>query len=79
MHWFPWSPHEKFVYNAFNFPFPKLCLILRDWFLIRFPANFQERFLISSASPNFVFLGGPKIKQFCFKQAYVDRENVNKI
>ena len=47
--------------------FPKFCLILKEWFLTRFPPNFQERFLMSSASPEFVFWG-PKIKQFCFKQ-----------
>ena len=64
-------------YSAFNFSFHKLCLILTDWFLIRFPPNFQERFLMSSTSPEFVFWG-PKIKQFCFKQVYVDRENVHK-
>ena len=47
--------------------FPKLCLILKEWFLTRFPPNFQERFLMFSASPEFVFLG-PTIKQFCVKQ-----------
>ena len=47
--------------------FPKFCLILKEWFLTRFPLNFQERFFMSSASPEFVFCG-PKIKQFCFKQ-----------
>ena len=31
--------------------FPKFCLILKEWFLTRFPPNFQERFLMSSASP----------------------------
>ena len=50
-------------YSAFNFSFHKLCLILKDWFLIRFPPNFQERFLMSTASPKFVYWG-PKIKQF---------------
>ena len=38
-------------------------LILKDWFLIRFPPNYGERFLMSSASPKFVFWG-PKIKSF---------------
>ena len=52
--------------SAFRNLFPKLCLILKEWFLTRFPPNFQERFLMSSASPEFVFWG-PKIKQFCFK------------
>ena len=47
--------------------FPKLSLIFIEWFLTRFSPNFQERFLMSSASPEFVFLG-PKIKQFCGKQ-----------
>ena len=55
------------LYSAFRNLFPKLCLILKEWFFTRFPPNFQERFLMSSASPEFVF-GGPKIKQFCFKQ-----------
>ena len=54
-------------YSAFRNVFPKLCLILKEWFLTRFPPNFQERFLMSSASPEFVFWG-PKIKQFCVKQ-----------
>ena len=40
---------------------------LKEWFLLRFPPNFQERFLMSSASPDFVFWA-PKIKQFCFEQ-----------
>ena len=53
-------------YSAFNFSFHKLCLILKDWYLIRFPPNFQERFLMPSANPEFVF-GGLKIQQFCFK------------
>ena len=44
-------------YSAFNFSFHKICLILTEWFLTRFPPNFQERFLMSSASPEFVFLG----------------------
>ena len=57
--------------------FPKLCLTGKEWFLTRFPPNFQERFLMSSASPEFVFWG-PKIKQFCFKQVLVDRENIHK-
>ena len=57
----------QYMYSAFNFSFHKLCLILKDWFLIRFPPNFQERFLMSSASPEFIFWG-PKIKQFYFKQ-----------
>ena len=38
------------MYSALKFSFHKLCLILIvlifDWFLIRFPQNFQERFLI---------------------------------
>ena len=59
--------HTKYPYSAFNFSFHKFSLILKDWFLIRLPPNFQERFLMSSASPEFVFWG-PKIKQFCFKQ-----------
>ena len=54
-------------YSAFRNFFPKFCLILKEWFLTRFPPNFQERFLMSSASPEFVFWD-PKIKQFCFKQ-----------
>ena len=64
-------------YSAFRNFFPKLCLILKEWFLTRFPPNFQERFLMFSASPEFVFWG-PKIKQFCVKQVWVDRENVHK-
>ena len=56
-----------FVLQCIQKFFPKLCLILKEWFLTRFPPNFQERFLMSSASPEFVFWG-PKIKQFCFKQ-----------
>ena len=52
-------------YSAFRNFFPKLCLILEEWFLTRFPPNFQERFLMSSASPEFVFWG-PKIKQVLF-------------
>ena len=58
---------RRYSTSAFNFSFQKFCLILKDWFLIRFPPNFQERFLMSSASPEFLFWG-PKIKQFCFKQ-----------
>ena len=54
-------------YSAPRNFFPKLCLILKEWFLTRFPPNFQERFLMFSASPEFVFWG-PKIKQFCVKQ-----------
>ena len=42
-------------YSAFRNFFPKFCLILKEWFLTRFPPNFQERFLMSSASPEFVF------------------------
>ena len=71
------KPTSRNNYSAFRNLFPKLCLILKEWFLTRFPPNFQERFLMSSASPEFVF-GGPKIKQFCFKQVEVDRENVHK-
>ena len=52
--------------SAFNFSFHKLCLIFKNWFFIRFPPNFQERFLMSSASPEFVFWG-PKIKEFFFR------------
>ena len=59
--------HPGFQLQCIQKFFPKLCLILKEWFLTRFPPNFQERFLMSSASPEFVFWG-PKIKQFCFKQ-----------
>ena len=55
------------LYSAFRVFFPKFCLILKECFFARFPPNFQERFLMSSASPDFVFWG-PKIKRFCFKQ-----------
>ena len=64
--------------SAFNFSFHKLCLILKGCFLIRFPPNFQERFLMSSASPEFVFWG-PEIKQLCFKQVKVDLETYTEI
>ena len=66
------------VYSTFNFSFHKLCLIFKDRFLIRFPPNFQERLLLFSVSPEFIFWG-PKKKQFrSIIQVYVDGENVHK-
>ena len=62
-------------YSAFNFSFHKLCLTLKDWFLIRFPSHFQE----DSCCPQLArsCFGGSKDKTL--KQVKVDREGVHKI
>ena len=49
--------------SALNFSLHKLCLIFQDRFLIRFPPKFQERLLLFTASPEFVFWG-PKKNSF---------------
>ena len=47
----PGSDRPGYTNSAFRNFFPKLCLILKEWFLTGFPPNFQDRFLMSSASP----------------------------
>ena len=34
---------------------PKLCLILKNLFLVRWSSNFQERLLMPSSMPQFIF------------------------
>ena len=44
------------LYSAFSyFFFPKLCLILKNRFLVRLSSNFQERLFIPSSMPKFIF------------------------
>ena len=47
---FPW---KRSIYNSF---FHKLCLIITHWFLVRFSSNFQEKLLMPSSYPNFLFV-----------------------
>ena len=44
-------------YSAFRNFFPKICLILKNRFLVRLSSNFQERLFMPSSSPNFFFGG----------------------
>ena len=46
---------ECFSYSAFRNFFPKLCLILKEWFLTRFPPYIQEDSLCSQQAPNLFF------------------------
>ena len=45
-------------YSAFRNFFPKLCLILKNRFLVRLSSNFQERLFMPSSSPEFLLWWG---------------------
>ena len=45
-------------YSAFRNFFPKLCLILKNRFLVRLSSNFQERLFMPSSSPEFLLCWG---------------------
>ena len=44
-------------YSAFRNFFPKFCLILKEWFLTRFPPNFQGKIPYVLSKPRICFLG----------------------
>ena len=53
-------------YSAFKFSFHKLCLILKDWFLIRFPPKFSGKIPFVLSKPRICFLGS-KDKRVLFE------------